>query len=213
MDLSRRDLLALGGATLAAASLAPRRARAQTPKPPDSGGKRGGVLSLRTWDPPHFDPFQTISYKTHIALSFTHSRLLKHKAGPGVPPGTFPVEGDLAESWTQPSDTTYVFKLRRGVRWHGKPPVNGRQLTADAVKSEGAVLLVPGRPGGDRNMDRAPGGRRSFRRSPEAGSLYRDRALDARAVRAQRPQHVRAEPELFRAEPSVRGRRGAGRRS
>jgi len=38
------------------------------------------------------------------------------------------VEGDLAESWTQPSDTTYVFKLRRGVRWHGKPPVNGPVL-------------------------------------------------------------------------------------
>src|SRR5213593_118358 len=134
MDLSRRDLLALGGATLAAASLAPRRARAQTPKPPDSGGKRGGVLSLRTWDPPHFDPFQTISYKTHIALSFTHSRLLKHKAGPGVVPGTFPIEGDLAESWSQPNETTYVFKLRKGVRWHNKPPVNGRELIADDVK-------------------------------------------------------------------------------
>ena len=48
-------------------------------------------------------------------------------------PGTFPIEGDLAESWTQPNDTTYVFKLRRGVRWHNKPPVNGRELTADDV--------------------------------------------------------------------------------
>jgi len=41
---------------------------------------------------------------------------------------------DLAESWTQPSDTTYVFKLRKGVRWHPKPPVNGRELTAEDVK-------------------------------------------------------------------------------
>jgi len=126
MRLSRRDLLAAGGLSLAGTVLAPRRARAQAPR-------RGGTLSLRTWDPPHFDPFQTISYKTHIALSFTHSRLLKHKAGPQVAPGTFPVEGDLAESWTQPNDTTYVFKLRRGVRWHNKPPVNGRELTADDV--------------------------------------------------------------------------------
>src|SRR5205807_8173842 len=126
MNLSRRHLLKLGGAALAGASMAPAVARAQTPK-------RGGTLSLRTWDPPHFDPFQTSSYKTHIALSFTHSRLLKHKAGPQVAPGTFPVEGDLAESWTQPNDTTYVFKLRRGVRWHNKPPVNGRELTADDV--------------------------------------------------------------------------------
>jgi len=126
MDVSRRDLLALGGLTVAGATLAPSLARAQTPK-------RGGTISVRTWDPPHFDPFQTISYKTHIALSFTHSRLLRHKAGPGVTPGTFPIEGDLAESWTQPNETTYIFKLRKGVKWHNKPPVNGRELTADDV--------------------------------------------------------------------------------
>jgi peptide/nickel transport system substrate-binding protein len=126
MDLSRRELLTVGGLTVAGATLAPRAGRAQTPK-------RGGTVTLRTWDPPHFDPFQTISYKTHIALSFTHSRLLKHKAGPNVTPGTFPLEGDLAESWSQPNETTYVFKLRKGVRWHNKPPVNGRELTADDV--------------------------------------------------------------------------------
>jgi peptide/nickel transport system substrate-binding protein len=126
MSLSRRDLLQLGGSALAGATLAPSAVRAQTPK-------RGGTLAIRTWDPPNFDPFQTISYKTHIALSFTHSRLLKHKAGPSVAPGTFPLEGDLAESWTQPNETTYVFKLRKGVRWHNKPPVNGRELTADDV--------------------------------------------------------------------------------
>src|SRR5436190_973300 len=127
MRLSRRDLLAAGGLSLAGTVLASRSARAQAPK-------RGGTLALRTWDPPHFDPFQTISYKTHIALSFTHSRLLKHKAGPQVAPGQFIVEGDLAESWTQPNDTTYVFKLRRGARWHNKPPVNGREVTAEDVK-------------------------------------------------------------------------------
>jgi peptide/nickel transport system substrate-binding protein len=126
MNLSRRHLLKLGGAALAGASMAPTVARAQTPK-------RGGTLAIRTWDPPHFDPFQTISYKTHIALSFTHSRLLRHKAGPSVVPGTFPIEGDLAESWTQPNETTYVFKLRRGVKWQNKPPVSGRELTADDV--------------------------------------------------------------------------------
>jgi len=126
MDVSRRDLLALGGLALAGTAVAPSTGRAQTPK-------RGGTLSIRTWDPPHFDPFGTISYKTHIALSFTHSRLLRHRAGPSVVPGTFPVEGDLAESWSQPNDTTYIFKLRRGVKFHNKPPVNGRELTADDV--------------------------------------------------------------------------------
>ncbi|MGH2721948.1 MAG: ABC transporter substrate-binding protein [Actinomycetota bacterium] len=128
MDLSRRELLTVGGLTVAGATLAPHSALGQTPK-------RGGTVTLRTWDPPHFDPFQTISYKTHIALSFTHSRLLKHKSGPNVTPGTFPLEGDLAESWSQPNETTYVFKLRKGVRFHNKPPVNGRELTAEDVKA------------------------------------------------------------------------------
>jgi len=123
--LSRRDLLKLGsGAVAVAVSASP--ARAQTPK-------RGGVLTVRGWDPPHFDPHLTVSYKTHIAYSFTHSRLVKHKAGPGLQPGVFSLEGDLAESWTQPNENTYVFKLRRGVRWQNKPPVNGRELDAEDV--------------------------------------------------------------------------------
>ena len=125
MSPSRRDVLKLGGLALAT-GLGPAAARGQSLK-------RGGTLTIRAWDPPHFDPFLTISYKTHVVLSFTHSRLLKHKAGPGVTPGTFPIEGDLAESWSQPSETSYVFKLRKGVRWHQKPPVNGRELTADDV--------------------------------------------------------------------------------
>ena len=127
--LTRRDLLKWSGAGLAAVATAPAAwspARAQSPK-------RGGTISLRLWDPPHWDPHLTISYKTHIAYSFTHNRLLKHKAGPGIPPGSFPIEGDLAESWTQPNETTYIFKLRRGVRWQNKLPVNGRELTADDV--------------------------------------------------------------------------------
>jgi peptide/nickel transport system substrate-binding protein len=128
--VTRRDLLRLGGAALAGVAIAPqldvRPGQAQTPK-------RGGTINLRLWDPPHWDPHLTISYKTHIAYSFTHSRLLKFRAGPGVTPGTFPIEGDLAESWTQPNETTYLFKLRKGVRWHNKPPVNGRELIAEDV--------------------------------------------------------------------------------
>ena len=127
MELSRRELVKLGGVAAAATALTPSLGRAQTPK-------RGGTLALRMWDPPHWDHLQTISYKTHIPLTFTHSRLLKHKAGPSVVPGTFPLEGDLAESWSQPNDTTYVFKLRKGVKFHAKPPVNGREMTAEDVR-------------------------------------------------------------------------------
>jgi peptide/nickel transport system substrate-binding protein len=84
--------------------------------------------------PVHFDPQQTIAFATMMALSYCMSRLVKVKAGPSVVPGTQPVEADLAESWQRTSDTTYVFKLRKGVRWHNKPPVSGRELTSEDVK-------------------------------------------------------------------------------
>jgi peptide/nickel transport system substrate-binding protein len=127
MSWTRRDVLGLGGLAIAGAVLRPSGVAAQTPR-------RGGTLRVRGWDPPLFDPMLTTAYRVHVPLSFTHSRLVRHKAGPSVTPGTFTIEGDLAESWTQPSETTYVFKLRRGVRWHPKPPVNGRELTSADVK-------------------------------------------------------------------------------
>ena len=59
---------------------------------------------------------------------------MRHKVGADVPPGTFIVEPDLAERWEELDDTTYVFHLRQGVKWHNKPPVNGRELVAEDVK-------------------------------------------------------------------------------
>src|SRR5207244_2520992 len=96
--------------------------------------RRGGILRGRRWDPPHFDPHLTIAPATHFTLSLVYSRLVRHQAGPEVRPGTFSVEPDLAERWEQPDDTTYIFHLRQGVKWHNKPPVNGRELVAEDVK-------------------------------------------------------------------------------
>jgi len=124
--VTRREFLSISAAGVAAVSV-PSSAVAQTPK-------RGGTLTIRTWDPPHFDHILAHAYKTHVVISFTHSRLLRHRAGPNIKPGSFQIEGDLAESWQQTSDTTYVFKLRKGVKFHAKPPVNGRELTADDVR-------------------------------------------------------------------------------
>ena len=44
------------------------------------------------------------------------------------------IELDLAESWSQPDPLTYIFKLRKGVRFQNLPPVNGRELTSADVK-------------------------------------------------------------------------------
>ena len=41
--------------------------------------------------------------------------------------------GSLAESWSQPDPLTYIVKVRQGVYWHDKPPMNGRELIADDI--------------------------------------------------------------------------------
>jgi peptide/nickel transport system substrate-binding protein len=134
LKLSRRELLQASlaaGATLSTWPLY---------RPPALWGqeagtpKRGGILHARGWDPVHFDPHLTRAFMTHTALSFVYSKLLRHKVGPDVRPGTFIVEPDLAERWEEPDDTTYIFHLRKGVKWHNKPPVNGRELVAEDVK-------------------------------------------------------------------------------
>ena len=42
--------------------------------------------------------------------------------------------GALAESWSQPDPLTYIVKVRQGVHWHNKAPMNGRELTASDIE-------------------------------------------------------------------------------
>jgi peptide/nickel transport system substrate-binding protein len=132
--LSRRDLLKASLAAGAILSIwspySPPALWGEEAGPP----KRGGILRVRGRDPVHFDPHLTRDARTHSALSFVCSRLLRYKVGGDIRPGTFIVEPDLAERWEEPDDTTYVFHLRQGVKWHNKPPVNGRELVAEDVK-------------------------------------------------------------------------------
>jgi peptide/nickel transport system substrate-binding protein len=68
-------------------------------------------------------------------VSLAYSHLLRFPAGHEQTSSTdFRVLPDLAEKWEAPNPTTFVFHLRRGVRFHKKPPVNGREVTADDVK-------------------------------------------------------------------------------
>lgn len=40
----------------------------------------------------------------------------------------------LAESWDIPNPSTIIFHIRKGIKWHDKPPVNGREVTAEDIK-------------------------------------------------------------------------------
>ena len=44
------------------------------------------------------------------------------------------MKGHLAESWEMPDDTTIIFHIRKGVNWHDKAPMNGRELTAQDIE-------------------------------------------------------------------------------
>ena len=130
--LSRRHFLhsvGVGGALAlglpGAMPIAP--AQAATPKP-------GGVARVRGYDPLGWDAMLSVSYRTHIAVSYTHNRLFRYKAGPDVPIGTMILEPDLVERWEEPSDTRYILHLRQGVHFHDKPPVGGRELVAEDVR-------------------------------------------------------------------------------
>lgn len=41
---------------------------------------------------------------------------------------------DHAESLEQPDDLTFIYKMRRGIRFHDLPPANGREVVAEDVR-------------------------------------------------------------------------------
>jgi peptide/nickel transport system substrate-binding protein len=158
--LSRRSIVgrgAVAGAALALAGCSPQATPAPVAPPAGAPGaaggsgvaaapttgpsaapapKYGGVLRGDTnpLSPPHLDPHQTLTATLHTnGAGIAWSRLTKFKTGPGVDPDALTVVGDLAESWEQADDLTYVYKLRPGVKWHNLPPVNGRELEAEDV--------------------------------------------------------------------------------
>ncbi|MGR3295007.1 MAG: ABC transporter substrate-binding protein, partial [Candidatus Bathyanammoxibius sp.] len=92
-------------------------------------------------DPPHFDLYW-YDGRTEEMLSWWLETLatgdwaadrerFPFKGGSLVPAEA--KTGELAESWEIPDDLTYIFHIREGVRWHDKPPMNGRELTAEDI--------------------------------------------------------------------------------
>jgi len=110
-------------------SVVPTPADAQQPK-------RGGVFRIAEREAPSLDPHLSISFLTHSYVSMSYSQLVRFPNGPEQKsPTDFSIVPDLAEKWTVSRDgRVYTFQLRRGVRFHNKPPVNAREVTADDVK-------------------------------------------------------------------------------
>ncbi len=103
---------------------------AQPPVPP-SPPRYGGVLHfpavVRAFDP-------MAGYRPELALVW--DTLTEWEAM-----WTFPevqrtpvIRKTLVTDWQMQNPSTWIFKLRQGVKFHNRPPVNGREMVAEDVK-------------------------------------------------------------------------------
>jgi len=106
----------------------------------------GGVVRMAFQaDPLYFDESFGLAYWA-TTLAQTHEDLLdgdwfKGPYGTGevswnagaYTPGPEFMWGRLAESWELADSDTLVYHIRKGVRFHNKPPTNGREMTAEDV--------------------------------------------------------------------------------
>ena len=143
-EVSRREFLkragmVAGGVALSsvAAACAPRGA---APTPTAAPGalkpKYGGKL---TWaveqDVANLIPFGPVNTSNHWGKEHIYESLVAWDRDLMVQPA-------LAESWETPDDTTWIWHLRKGVKYH-----NGDELTAEDVKYSMALQKDPPAPG------------------------------------------------------------------
>jgi peptide/nickel transport system substrate-binding protein len=119
---------ATGAQPAAPAPKAPAALPAETPK---SGGTASYVIRS---DPPGWDVWGRTRFfdPTRMTAEMVFNPLYIPAAKFGAD-CTMEVVPELAESWKYTDDKTLELKLRQGVKWHNKPPLNGRELVADDV--------------------------------------------------------------------------------
>src|SRR5437870_3197074 len=97
------------------------------PSPPRYGGVLHFPATVRAFDP-------TAGYRPELALVW--DTLTEWEATWYFPEvqRTPVIRKTLATSWEMVNPSTWIFKLRQGVKFHNRPPVNGREMTAEDVK-------------------------------------------------------------------------------
>ena len=144
--ISRRRALRLAGAGAAGAALlaacggddgkssgGPASGLVAQPKDTFNEAARGGTLKLYvTSEPQTLDPATPVAPLNYIS-GYIYGTLLNEKPGHLEPP-QFVIYGDVAESWeTAPDRLQITMKIKRGLKWHNKAPVNGRAIDIQDV--------------------------------------------------------------------------------
>jgi peptide/nickel transport system substrate-binding protein len=102
------------------------------PVAPARGGPASTALTIGVdQEVVGLDPHLVTSFSSFRRLDLLYNKLVRYN-------DKLQIEGDLAESWDNPDSRTYVFKLRRGVRFH-----SGEEMTSEDVKFSLERVLDP----------------------------------------------------------------------
>ncbi|MBI4280203.1 MAG: hypothetical protein HY660_17260, partial [Armatimonadetes bacterium] len=130
--ITRRALLRHAAGAGAGVALAPllssvpgRRVQAQ------QAGSGGFLTAAQEVDPVSLDPHNRSNFSSFQAFEHIYESLVAYDKTLNVVPS-------LAQAWSTPDATTYVFRLRRGVKFH-----DGSDLVADDVKYSVERCLDP----------------------------------------------------------------------
>jgi peptide/nickel transport system substrate-binding protein len=82
------------------------------------------------WDPTYVGPGLPNPY----GFVSAYNSLLGYKTGPGTKYDSLTLMPELAESWEIPDPQTFIFHLRKGVKYANQAPVNGREFNSGDVK-------------------------------------------------------------------------------
>jgi len=105
-------------------------------KPVDTtkSARKGGTLKFFTGsEPAHLDvQMDQVAMNQHKNMVYGH--FVNDKAGVTKPPTYEEYVGEMMQSWEwSPDRLTLTFKIREGVKWHNKAPVNGRVMDTEDV--------------------------------------------------------------------------------
>lgn len=85
--------------------------------------KRGGTITIgHDDDAVGLDPHLAIAFASKHFFEYVYTGLLRYNY-------KMELEPDLATSWEHPDDLTFIFRLRKGVKFH-----NGEEMTSEDVK-------------------------------------------------------------------------------
>lgn len=128
-------LAACGGKDEAKAPAGPTSALITRPEDTSKQAKRGGSAKWYVAEPASMEPHAEDLITLNTWVSWAYSNLIMEKPGQlGSPPEFKEFLPLLAESWElSPDKLTLTMRIRQDVKFHNKPPVNGRLMDVQDI--------------------------------------------------------------------------------